>query len=434
MLAVLATLLSASRPAVPMQPEDGPVVEAFLAHVEASAAQCTPERLAEFARQPEDIVWQASKYIRMPYVAYRLTGDTGYVDEFAARLGALYDELEPGPDGFLGWYGLPLDLFRHPDHPDRPSDVILTSFVVAGLAAEFALAVRDGGELEARHGGDAARYLNITTRHLVAKWDARGRYRELGPRGAVYITNERLAPVKADLTQPHNKHGKIGAALVKLYAATGDDAYLTKAVKLGTRYKRCLTLADGRYMWNYWDPAGEWDVRVDDHGRWKHWIGAEHRGGYYSLSASQAVMLYEHGLVFDEADIARFLRTQLEVCWNGDIADPGWSRVDGEAMDQPYVCSALAAYDASLRELAFGRAASARRVEQREHGWNGGVVAGDWLEMKYITVPRWSSAGSSDAQVTESYRSSEVGAAVLAELAPDVVSGGYSAPVAPPID
>jgi hypothetical protein len=433
MLTLLTAFISASTPRVVFDASDEPVVEAFLRHVEGSAAHCTPERLAEFAAQPEDIVWQASKYIRMPYVAYLLTGDVEHLHDFAARLGALYDELEPGPDGFLGWYGLPLDLFRHPAHPDRRSDVMLTSFVVAGLTAEFAMAIRDGGELEARHGGIAGRYVGIASRHLVAKWDARDRYRDLGAGGAVYITNDRLAPLKASLTQPHNKHSKIISALVKLHAATGDDEYLEKAVALGTRFKRSLTLADGRYAWNYWDPAGEWDARVDDHGRWKHWIGAEHRGGYYSLSASQAVFLYEHGLVFNDEDIARLLRTQLEVCWNGDVADPKWSRVNGEAMDQAYLCSTLAAYDDTLRELAFGSAATARRVAQRDHSWHGGVVAGDWLETKYINLPRWAGDGPSEAGATASYRSSERGRASLSQLAYEVRDRGYAAPESPPI-
>ena len=428
MLTLVASVMSLTASAVAIEADDQPIFDAFLTHVASSAAQCTPQRLAAFAAQPEDIVWQASKYVRMPLTAYRLTGDTAHLDDFVARVGALFDELEPGPDGYLGWYGLPLDLFRHPDHPNRHSDVILTSFVVAGLVAELAAEVRDGGELEARHGGAAARYLNIATGHLVEKWDARERYQDLGEHGAVYITNARLAPLKSDLTQPHNKHSKIGAALVKLYRVTGNDEYLVKAAKLGARYKRSLSLADNRYLWNYWDPSGVWDIRRDDRNRWKHWIGSEHRGGYYSLSLSQAVHLYEHGLVFDEEDIARFLRTQMEVCWDGDLEEPAWRRVDGEEMDQSYLCSALAAYDASLYEMAFGPAATARRVQQRDHGWHGGVVAGGGLEMKYVTIPRWLTPGASDAASTEAFRTSERGRQTLARLAYTVTGEGYVAP------
>jgi hypothetical protein len=427
MLTLVASLMSVTASAIAIDADDRPIFDSFLSHVASSAAYCTPERLGEFASQPEDIVWQASKYVRMPLTAYLLTGDAAYLDDFVARVGVLFDELEPGPDGYLGWYGLPLDLFRHPDHPNRHSDVILTSFVMAGLVAELAAEVRDGGELEARHGAAAARFLRVATGHLVEKWDARERYRDLGSNGAVYITNDRLALVKASLTQPHNKHSKIGAALVKLHAVTGDDEYLIKAAKLGARYKRSLSLADDRYQWNYWDPAGDWDIRADDHARWKHWVGAEHRGGYYSLSLSQAVYLYEHGLIFDEHDIARFMRTQLEVCWDGDLKDPTWRRVNGEEMDQSYLCSALAAYDESLYEMAFGAAATARHLAQRDHGWNGGVVAGDWLEMKYVTIPRWSAPGASEADSTAGFRASERGKQTLAQLAYTVTEPGYAA-------
>ena len=218
---------------------------------------------------------------------------------------------------------------------------------------------------------------------------------------------------------------------MKLHGVTGNDEYLVKAAKLGARYKRSLSVAEDRYLWNYWDPTGAWDIRMDDHRAWKHWIGAEHRGGYYSLSLSQVVYLYEHGLIFDEEDIARFLRTQLRVCWDGDIANPTWRRVDGEEMDQSYLCSSLAAYDDSVYEMAFGAAATAARTAQREHGWQGGVVAGGWLEMKYVTVPRWSQPGPSDAASTEAFRASDRGRQTLAELAYTVAGDGYVAPAAP---
>ena len=110
-----------------------------------------------------------------------------------------------------------------------------------------------------------------------------------------------------------------------------------KAIKLGTSFKNCLTLVDGRYQWNYWDPAGEWDIDPEDTRKWKHWIGAEHRSGYYSLSLSQAVLLYENELLFNRTDIERFVKTQTTVCWNGDLDNPEWARVDGKPSESAYL-------------------------------------------------------------------------------------------------
>ncbi|MEA3399889.1 MAG: hypothetical protein U9R79_01465 [Armatimonadota bacterium] len=410
---------------------DQPIVEAFLRHVDSSAAYCTPERMARFAAQPEDITWQTSRHIRMPLVAFRLTGESRYLDEFVTRLEALLAEMSRDEEGHPGWYGLALELFRHPEHPDEPVDVIITSFTMAELMAEFAIVVREAGLAE-RYAEQIGRYLELAQK-LVDKWEERGNYREIGERGAVYITHERLKPVKGHLTEPHNKHEMITRALVNLYAATGEAGYIEKAVRLGTRFKRCLMLDEqGIYRWNYWDPAGEWDVHPEEPGRWKHWIGAEHRGGYYSLSLSQTVLLYELGLVFDDRDIERFVRTQTEVAWNGSYEDPQWFRVDGREADEGhvYLCRWLASYDERIHEMAFGAHARSVRMEARDHPWQGGVVAMSWLEDKYLILPRWESPGASDAALVGEWAAGE-GAELLAELAFDVEPPGYEPPMSP---
>ena len=308
-LALLLVCLGGARgePPTVTDPSDRRVLDAFLAHAETAGARCTPERMARFASQPEDITWQGSRYIKMALAAYRLTGKAKYLDMFVQRMDTLCQCLKTGPDGFRGFYGLPLKLFRHPGHPNRQADVMLTSFVVAGLMADFARAAQANDALKAKYAKAAERYLDVAENHLVKKWDARGRYKDLGDDGAVYITHADLKPVKASLTQPHNKHSKIAKALISLHAATGNDAHLVKAIKLGTRFKRSLTRVGGHYKWNYWDPAGAWDIDPANRAKWKHWIGAEHRGGYYSLSLAQAVRLYELGLVFDRTDIDRFV-------------------------------------------------------------------------------------------------------------------------------
>ncbi len=412
-------------------PTDRQIVDAFLEHVEKSAVRCTPERLAQYAQQPEDITWQGSRYIKMALVAYELTGDAKYLDMFVERMDALCESLEEGPDGFLGWYGLPLELFRHPDHPERKVDVILTSFVVAGLMANFACVVQADDALERQHAEAVQRYMLIAGDHLVKKWDARGRYKDLGDGRAVYITHADLKPVKASLTQPHNKHSKIIKALLSLYAASGKDEYLEKAVKLGTRFKRCLTLVEDRYTWNYWDPAGSWDVNPDEPGTWKHWIGSEHRGGYYSSSASQAVVLYEYELVFNQVDIDRFVRTQVDVCWNGDFDNPIWARVDGRDANAAYLCSSLAPFEDSVYQMAYGPPAQAARLAGKDHSWQGGPVASDWLQFKHVAYPRWQSGKPAETDTIAPFLAKAENKALVETLSFDVTAPSYRAPMTP---
>jgi len=426
----ICTLPCAARPQI-ADPADQQILEAFLRHVDGSAVRCTPERLAKYAEQPEDITWQASKYIRMPLVAYGLTDDAKYLDAFAERMDNLCQCLQKGPDGFLGWYGLPLALFRHPEHPDRKTDVILTSFVVAGLMADFARVIQADEALDRKYGEAAQRYLRIAQDHLVKKWDARGRYRDLGPGGAVYITPPELKVTKGSLTQPHNKHSKIIKALLSLHKATDNDEYLVKAIELGTRFKRCLTIADERYRWNYWDPSGAWDINPDEPGAWKHWIGSEHRGGYYSSSASQAVVLYEHGLVFDRTDIDRLVNTQMTVCWNGDLDDPQWARVDGRKGDGTYLCRSLAPFDDRIYQMAYGPPAQQARLEGKDHSWQGGPVASDWLEFRYLTYPRWRDGEPAEAAVVAPLLAKPENRKLVESLAFELTSPGYKAPTTP---
>ena len=178
------------------------------------------------------------------------------------------------------------------------------------------------------------------------------------------------------LTQPHNKQGKILDALVALYAATGKEDYLVKAIKLGTRFKHCLTLSGDHYLWHYWDPAGPWDVDPEQPDEWKHWIGPEHRSVYHAMTLSQAVLLYELGLVFDRTDIDRFVKTQTSVCWNGDVQNPRWLRLNGEPpgpTDVPWLCVWLAPLDKRIYEVTFRGGCSATTAESEEPCSTGGV-------------------------------------------------------------
>jgi len=431
--AVLSSLLCLStalaEPPRITDPVDREIFAAFLEHVEKSAAQCTPERMAQFASQPEDIVWQASKYIRMPLVAYQLTGDRKHLDQFVERMDALCGCLEKGADGLLNWYGKPLDLFRHPDHPDQKTACELTSFEMSGLIAEFAGVVRKDAALTSRYRDAVRRYLSLAEDHLVKKWEPC--WRDLGATGGVYISEPELKPVKASLTQPHNKQAKIVAALVGLYIITGKDEYLARAIKLGTRFKHCLTRAGDRYQWNYWDPAGPWDVDPQDHAKWKHWIGAEHRGGYYSMSLSQAVLLYEYGLVFDREDVDRFVATQVTVCWNGDLKAPKWRRVDGRPADAPYLCPALAPFDKRIGELAFGASAQQERIKNKTHSWQGAVVACDWLELKYLVCPRWSGGEPAEKAAIAAFVAKPGNQALIKSLAFRVAAPDYQPPATP---
>jgi len=376
--------------------KDQRILDSFLQHVARVPEHINPEyckQMAELdAEQREAYTWDIMPYLRMPLTAYELTRSPKYLGIFVRTFENMRSALTEGPDGFLGWYGRATPDYRDPNDPDRRVDAIISSFSTTETVCEFLALAAEDPALNSRYARQRAEYLDLIENHLVKKHDVRGDYVDLGSAGAIYrMPPSGLKPTTARLTLPHNKHEIIMRGLLALYRVTGKDEYMRKAIKLGSRFKHCLTLKEGRYQWHYWDPAGAWDINPQDSSRWKHWIGPEHRGGYYSLSLTTAVTLHQYGLVFDGTDIERFLKTQLEVCWNGDMTNPQWSRVDGsrppEYTQGAYISHALAPFSEKVAEFLFTGARQEERLEMASHDWQGGPVTNGWLRAKYIDYP-----------------------------------------------
>ncbi|MHC4606977.1 MAG: hypothetical protein ACYTAF_08555 [Planctomycetota bacterium] len=356
--------------------KDKQIVAKFLEHVGT-----LPERITKkycrglAAEEPEGYCWKITPQLDMTLTAYRLTGDKKHLEMFAALFDNMRAALTKGPDGYLGWYGKPLGLFRNPGKPDQKVDVIITSFRVARAVAEYV-------EL----GGEKKDHLELVEKLLVRKWRQRGNFVDLGDRGCIVRTPPQLKDVKANLTMPANKHSIIARACLALYRVTHKDLYMDLAMRLGARFKRTLTLKDGHYEWNYWDPAGDWDVHPTEKNKWKHWIGVEHRSGYYSHSVWMAVDLYHHGVVFARADMDRFVKTQLEMCWDGSVTKPKWARVDGTRSDKymkgAYMCTHLAPFHRRIADFVFTGPRQEERLKNAGHSWQGGPVAAGWIEAK----------------------------------------------------
>ncbi len=416
--------------------KDREILQAFLGHVEKLPTRITADSCRTLAaEEPEGYCWKIVPQLRMALVAWRLTGDVKHLEAFVTLFETMRSALTKGPDGYLGWYGKPLPLFRDPASPARRTDVIITSYSVSHAVCEFLEEVAAVPALAEKYAARRAAWLDLIENHLVRKWERRGSYVDLGTGGGIFRTPEGLRDTKARLTQPANKHSKMCRAYLALYRLTGKDHYMQMAVKIGTRFKRTLTLRDGHYEWDYWDPAGQWDVQGDDPGKWKHWIGVEHRSGYYSLSVEMALALYHHGVVFDETDVRRFLKTQLAMCWNGDMQRPVWARVDGTRdaryMQGAYICPALAPFDAGVERFVYTGPQQDARLDAAGHPWQGGPVAAGWLQGKYWWLAR--ARGGKQAYVAHGRRflAKPANKAFHDSLQFAVTAPGYRAPRTP---
>ncbi len=364
---------------------DKQILQSYLKHCKGAVARVTRESVQRIS-EGESICWVWSKYVEMPLVAYQLTGDRKYVQDFVTAMDALLTRLRKGPDGFLGFRGLPLEFFRDKSNPTAEGDVVITAFAVTRLMCEFAEVIENDVDLKSRYEDKLADYLDIAENHLVAKWDVRERYVDMGTRGAIYRMGPHVGDHRKNLTHPHNKQSKACRALLALYRVTGKDEYFHKAVKLGVRFKHTLKLDGDRYLWHYWDPAGDWDRKIDDPNRWKHWIGAEHRGGYHALTLAMATALYDHGVVFDATDMRRFINTQMQVCWNGSFDNPVFRRTDGRSAGQHrFLAPALARFEPNIPKLLCEGPETKQRLARRDHSWQGGPVAMEYLRGKYLS-------------------------------------------------
>ena len=414
--------------------KDRQIVAKFVEHAANVPKRITAEYCRKLAADSsEGYCWLILPQLQMTLTAYRITGDVKHLDGFVETFANMRGAMTKGPDGYLGWYGKPLELFRDPKDPDGKVDVIITSFRTVDVLCRFLEIVAADGALGRKFTTQRAEYLDLMENHLVKKWRARGRVVDLGGTGAVFRTHAGLRDVKGNLTQPHNKHSIICCGLLGLYRITGGDEYMRTAVRLGTRFKHCLTLRDGHYEWNYWDPAGEWDVHPGDKRQWKHWIGPEHRSGYYSVSLAQAVMLYHHGVVFDRADIDRFLKTQLEMTWNGDLAAPKWYRVDRSRGQQSgsYICDALAPFHEKVYRFLYAGARQDERLQRMDHSWQGGPVAREWLDGKFVYCPAAAGGKQIHADVGKRFLRKAENQAFMRAIQFAVTGPGYRPPRSP---
>ena len=100
-------------------------------------------------------------------------------------------------------------------------------------------------------------------------------------------------------------------------------------------------------------------------------------------------------------------------------------------MTTPYLCSALAPFDERIFAMAFGGAAQRERLARRDHSWQGGVVACDWLALKYLTHPKWKAGKPAETDLVKTFLAKPANRALVERLKFAVRAQGYKAPATP---
>jgi hypothetical protein len=262
--------------------------------------------------------------------AYRALKDTAWLDAAVKYYDYCIGKMQTGPDGYKGWVGQ----FGETS-AKLWADVHVGDAIMMDHMLDFAEIVLNDEELAKTYRKAADRYVALARRDLIEKWDSRGTWREDGPYGAyvqwdtfadagdINSWNKHPELTSLGLSLPFNKQNDVATCCLKLYRITGEPTYREKAQRIFSFMKSRFLLADGHYVWNYWEPFGQNDVNFQT-GNARHWMNVHGYRNYQAGEIHQIVEAYHTGVVFDRQDIERIIATNLEVMWNKDKENPKW--------------------------------------------------------------------------------------------------------------
>jgi len=270
----------------------------------------------------EGIAWGMTPIMDGYYYGYMATHDTKYVDMMVDWADSLIKRAVKEPDGFVGWPSKGAAGSWVDNLDDWNADSMLSEAMVFRPIVLLAGEMIKNPALKEKYRAKGESYLKLAEQ-LYEKWVKRGGWRETGEGGLISVvmpygmdpTNQkwigfdtRNAPGHG-ASHPDNKANEVARWMLAMWDVTGKPEYKDHAERWFKVQKSRMKLkSDGTYeIWNYWQPAGPWDYKPD--GSPKHWIGVHPNGGYYWGDTRAIVAAYEHGVVFDKADIARLVAT-----------------------------------------------------------------------------------------------------------------------------
>ncbi len=271
----------------------------------------------------EDIAWKMTGVVDGLYYGYMATKNTKYVDMLVDWTDHLIKRAVKEPDGYFGWPSFAA-AGTDVDNLDKTfdADSMLSDAMVFRPIVLMAGEMIKNPALKEKYGAKGESYLKFAEQ-LYAKWAERGGWRETKDGGMISV----VLPYGLDPTRtkwigydtrndpghgfshPDNKANEVAMWMLAMWDVTGKPEYKEHAEKWFKLMKSRMPVKDdGTYeIWNYHQPAGPWDYKPD--GSTKHWVGVHPNGGYYQIDTTAIVAAYEHGLVFDKADIARLIAT-----------------------------------------------------------------------------------------------------------------------------
>jgi len=239
----------------------------------------------------------------------------------------------------VGWPKVGAAGANNIDHLDEYyADSLLGEAMVLQYVVRVSGEILGTASLEEKRGAKARTYVALSEQ-VFEKWDERGAWRDTTRGGMVTVELPFGIDIKTGtwtgdyrhrnsmsvgFSHQDNKANLIACWLVAMFDVTHKSIYKERAERWFHVMKSRMTLTeDGIFqIWNYWEPAGDWDYKVPNlHLLPKHWIGVHPKAGYYDIDVEAITIAYEHGWVFDRNDISHLVKTAI-----ADKREAVWAR------------------------------------------------------------------------------------------------------------
>ncbi len=258
-----------------------------------------------------EISYNDSYVMRAYILMYQTTGDKQYLDKyisFADSVLARRDSVV-GKTDFRG-LKLPGWSSNHFD-PNTTMHYAMATGMIATPLAEFATLVKSDAAL--------ANYRTKANTYLQAAKDAVAIHNKPANSQYIYRDNNWIEDsTTLHLKTPVNMNMAYGSALLAIYEATGDTAYLDKGKKIANYFKQNLTInpATNGYYWKYFPGDSSYGNVIEDIP--------------HALFAAEFVYLAYHNGIFNATDMQRFANTATKTLAksDGSIAE----RLDGSGV------------------------------------------------------------------------------------------------------
>ncbi|MCZ7646260.1 MAG: hypothetical protein M5U26_13420 [Planctomycetota bacterium] len=345
----------------------------------------------------EAFCWHAAYGAGTFLAGYKAFKNPKWLEEAETYYDWFVSKLEKDPDGYEGWLGPTIN-----NTPGLKADALVGDAVLCEPLMNFVLTVKADPELEKRWGEKAQKYLDLCTRIVWEKWNKRGCYYEDAAGWGSYHTHDKYIDEKTGqwVSRPNmvvsdnlNKHYSAGHVILRLWRATGKPEYKERVKKI---YGRAKTMwryypDEDRIVWNFWMPHGPYDIEGTAP---KSWVAVHpERAGYQAGEVSDWVEVYDSGLVFEQADLERIIRTNHWMYNEGQ----GWRNADGTTKAGT-LWTALERFDEKIRKLhedglrgkkdaaSVVHLAYLKNVTEKQLGWKRLYVE-DESRVEVVKVP-----------------------------------------------